>query len=204
MFTKRGVMMTGKLIVFDGVDNTGKSYLAYKLYEYIKKNITDNVIYVEYSDLCYHYNPVIVDMLRPGSDVPYSKLQDTWLDSQIKANDYINDYINNDYIVISSRYYYSHYVYGDDELYDWLNGPHKDFIKPNTLFYIKADLDKIMDKNYENNDGTVYESDDKKKIINRIKRYQELFKCLSIQNNYEIFNTYDKSIIDVIITLLNW
>jgi thymidylate kinase len=189
------------LIVFEGVDNVGKSYLARGVYDFVKNHISVDVVYLEYSNLCYSFNPVLRDMLKPGNGFLAEEIRLTWFNSHSFINDLILNYINNGFIVITDRYYYSQFVYRNMSFDDFII-ENKDFIVPDVLFHIKGDPNKILYKNNVNNDGSVYENENKVSIIGRMKKYQFLFKNLSIKNNYDIFNNYDDITVDFVINII--
>lgn len=115
----KGVNMTGKFIVFDGLDGTGKSTFIKMLAEHLQNNGYKVSITAEPTKG--KIGLLIREILGGEEKASQQEMAALFLADRIAHNEEINELLEQGYIVLCDRYYYSSFAYqSDEETLSWI------------------------------------------------------------------------------------
>lgn len=111
--------MTGKFIVFDGLDGTGKSTFIKMLAEHLQDKGCKVSITAEPTKN--KWGLLIREILSGVQKASQQEMAALFLADRIAHNEEIDELLQQDYIVLCDRYYYSSFAYqSDDETLSWI------------------------------------------------------------------------------------
>ncbi len=106
--------MTGKLIVIEGIDASGKGTQIKNVSELLTKNHIKFSTY-KFPDLSSVYGKIINKFLSSNLDLPKDELIMLYLADMLNKRDKINDDLNNKDIVLLDRYFTSTIAYQSED-----------------------------------------------------------------------------------------
>ena len=167
-------------VALEGIDNSGKTTLAEKLYKELKcKKIN---VYNTRELIDTDIGKIVLQAFR--NNVKLSPKQKTLyfaLDRQIRYEKIIKE--NYD-VVIWDRYVYSSFVYREMENCDinWVKRVNSIFKKPELNIYLDVDIDTAMDRAFKNKRVLPYSKEQLIECKKIYKRYVEDKELIQFQN----------------------
>ena len=141
-------MGKGKFIVFEGIDGSGKTTQARKLYEYLKEKSFKVVLTKEPggTDVGMEIRKILLN--KDFKIPPIAELLLYEADRNIHISNFIKPKLEDDFTVISDRYIYSTLAYQsfgrgiDRNLVDFLNRLATENLKPDIVFLLDISVDE--------------------------------------------------------------
>lgn len=189
-------MNKGLFIVFEGIDGCGKTSHIEKLYNRIK-DITDKVIIINNIEEGSTTGKAIREMLVKKddtiNDMRISLLYLSELQYVTYKPDGIQYYLDQGYIVICSRWFYSTYAYagGRTTVDNVINNATCMLPTPDITFYLNVTIEEAMKRLGKN--GDFFEKRDK--LINIKSRYDSLY-TETMANAIKVNNNKDFDVIN--------
>lgn len=142
--------MRGKLIVFEGLDKTGKTSCIEKLKVYLNADEIEHIVFAFPSKNSLTEN--IIAACKSG----LTELHPKALHLIFSANRWekiatIQAYLNNGINVICDRYFYSGIAYSVGKYsldFDWCCKTEEGLILPDIVFYLTANKDVLLERGY--------------------------------------------------------
>lgn len=191
--------MSGKFIVFEGIDHSGKTTVINSLKEALKDTDLDKrIIYTREpggleANLSESIRKILLDN---NSNICPEAEAYLYAASRAQHVKVIKELIAKDYIVISDRYYYSSLIYqgigrglGIGNI-QTLNDMALQGLYPDKIFYIKIDLDTYMERKSNQKELDRIEKENIDFFEKLIEGYDQLFNKL---NNVTTISTENKS-----------
>jgi dTMP kinase len=178
--------MKGKLIVFEGIDGSGKSYTANLLAEKLR-SLGKKVLLTCQPSKDTQLQQTIRSMVLNNKLDNFTRLCLFTADRRVHCEQIINPALENGYIVICDRWYYSTLVYQDTIDIDLNIQLQKEAclgIKPNVVFFLNTPLDIVNErlKSKANKDQI-----EEALVTNTIReRYKYVFHKLKSEENHWI------------------
>lgn len=133
----------GALIVFEGIDNSGKSTQVFYVSSYLKDEGEFHVKTKKYPDIEVVSGKAIEEAIRSNTDEHTLHLlhaANRW-----ETKEEIEDLLKKGYTVILDRYYYSGIAYSvarnPNISIEWCLACEKGLLKPDKVYYLKVDVD---------------------------------------------------------------
>ena len=198
----------GKFIVFEGIDGSGKTTQAKKLYEYLKEKGLKTVLTKEPggTDIGKEIRKILLN--KAYNIPPIAELLLYEADRNIHISTFVKPKLHNGYVVISDRYIYSTLAYQsfgrdiDRNLVDYLNSLATEDLKPDIVFLLDIPVEEGLNRIGKIRDKDRIEKED----INFHLKLREGFLKLADENR-DIFCIIDgteniNSIFDKILNIL--
>ncbi len=198
----------GKFIVFEGIDGSGKTTQAKKLYEYLKGKGLKTVLTKEPggTDIGKEIRKILLN--KDYNIPPIAELLLYEADRNIHISAFVKPKLHNGYVVISDRYIYSTLAYQsfgrsiDRNLIDYLNSLATEDLKPDIVFLLDIPVEEGLNRIGKIRDKDRIEKED----INFHLKLREGFLKLA-EENKDIFCIIDgteniNSIFDKILNIL--
>ncbi len=198
----------GKFIVFEGIDGSGKTTQAKKLYEHLKDKGLKTVLTKEPGGTNIGKEIRKILLNKDYNIPPIAELLLYEADRNIHISTFVKPKLHNGYIVISDRYIYSTLAYQsfgrgiDRNLVDYLNSLATEDLKPDIVFLLDIPVEEGL-----NRIGKIRSKDRiEKEDINFHLKLREGFLKLA-EENRDIFCIIDgkeniNSIFDKILNIL--
>lgn len=192
-------MIRYRFIVIEGPDGSGKTTISKELKKrlrevyskvYLIKEPSDNITgifsknFMDYIDINNFFDNISLSLIFAADRYYNQKL--------------IKEKLEDDYIIISDRYFYSAFIYqsiGNKIDIEWLKNIYRYIIKPDITFIIDADDDIIIKRLSKRRKLNLYEKDYIKDVINGYKKLKDIFpdhNIVYIDNNGFLLDTMDK------------
>jgi len=169
----------GKFIVFEGLDGSGQSTQAEKLYNFFKKKdhsviLTKEPVYDNIS------GKKIRQVLRKNKQITLGKLQKLFIQNRKEhLNELIIPSLKKNTIVISDRYFLSTCAFGGINLNrEWLIRLNNKFILPDAIFYLDVHAEICLKRIKKRGENFEF-FEEKEKLIKVRQNYKELIKRFS-------------------------
>ena len=198
----------GKFIVFEGIDGSGKTTQAKKLYEYLKNKGLKTVLTKEPggTDIGKEIRKILLS--KDYNIPPIAELLLYEADRNIHTSTFVKPKLHNGYFVISDRYIYSTLAYQsfgrgiDRNIVDYLNSLATEDLKPDIVFLLDIPVEEGLNRIGKIRDKDRIEKED----INFHLKLREGFLKLA-EENRDIFCVIDgtdniNSIFDKILNIL--
>ncbi|RUM57553.1 MAG: dTMP kinase [Persephonella sp.] len=198
----------GKFIVFEGIDGSGKTTQAKKLYEYLKEKGLKTVLTKEPggTDIGKEIRKILLN--KDYNIPPIAELLLYEADRNIHISTFVKPKLHNGYVVISDRYIYSTLAYQsfgrgiDRNVVDYLNSLATEDLKPDIVFLLDIPVEEGLNRIGKIRDKDRIEKED----INFHLKLREGFLKLA-EENRDIFCIIDgteniNSIFDKILNIL--
>ncbi len=198
----------GKFIVFEGIDGSGKTTQAKKLYEYLKDKGLKTVLTKEPGGTKIGKEIRKILLNKDYNIPPIAELLLYEADRNIHISTFVKPKLHNGYVVISDRYIYSTLAYQsfgrgiDRNLVDYLNSLTTEDLKPDIVFLLDISIEEGLNRIGKIRDKDRIEKED----INFHLKLREGFLKLA-EENRDIFCIIDgteniNSIFDKILNIL--
>ncbi len=200
-------MKKGKLIVFEGLDGSGKGTQIQLLADEMKKE--GRTVYLTAEPTSSSTGGMIRDVLggfvkRDAYELSALFLADR-IFHNVNSKNGIKQFLEKGIDVLCDRYYYSSFAYqGIDADLDWvmeLNLRCREIIRPDLCIFLDVDIDSC-DKRIEKNrlEREIFENKSTQKKIR--KRFFEVFEKIGAEENIKIVDAA-RSISEVSADILN-
>ena len=172
--------MDGCLIVFEGIDGSGKSTQLNSLYDYLKNTCSNEKVILTKEP--YDGHKLTFSWIRKILDKEIVIEDRTILEFLLLLNRYhhslwMKDLVNKGYIILCDRYYYSSIAYQELFTSEFIENINKRMLNPLLIFFVELSGKDAMDRiNSRNEKKTLYEKVDK--LNNANKRYKDYFNTL--------------------------
>ena len=187
-------MEDGRFIVFEGIDGAGKDTLMNNFINYLNTSKRDDFKVVDWNN--YPNYKEIKSILSNFSNKEDIKpiISSLATADMIHMSKDINSFLQDDYIVLCCRWYFSTFVYnGENDLLEKMIN-NKSILMPRLLVYVDTPVEECMKRILKRNN--TLDSYEKEEVLKEIdKSYKNKLSVLKEQNGIDILtiNGLDKS-----------
>ncbi|EPU3828925.1 dTMP kinase [Campylobacter coli] len=187
-------MEDGRFIVFEGIDGAGKDTLMNNFINYLNNSKRDDFKVVDWNN--YPNYKEIKSILSNFSNKEDIKpiISSLATADMIHMSKDINSFLQDDYIVLCCRWYFSTFVYnGENDLLEKMIN-NKSILMPRLLVYVDTPVEECVKRILKRNN--TLDSFEKEEVLKEIdKSYKNKLSVLKKQNRIDILtiNGLDKS-----------
>ena len=187
-------MEDGRFIVFEGIDGAGKDTLMNNFINYLNASKRDDFKVVDWNN--YPNYKEIKSILSNFSNKEDIKpiISSLATADMIHMSKDINSFLQDDYIVLCCRWYFSTFVYnGENDLLEKMIN-NKSILMPRLLVYVDTPVEECMKRILKRNN--TLDSYEKEEVLKEIDNsYKNKLSVLKEQNGIDILtiNGLDKS-----------
>lgn len=179
-------MEDGRFIVFEGLDGSGKDTLLNNFIKYLNNNSRDDFRVCDWNN--YPNYKEIKSVLKNFTNKEDIKpiISSLATADMIHMSKDINKYLEDDYIVLCCRWYFSTFVYnGENELLDKLIN-NNNILSPRLIVYVDTPVNECLKRiNSRNIPIENYEKEEILKVLD--KSYKDKLNALKENNSIDVF-----------------
>lgn len=173
---------SGKLIVFEGLDKSGKTTQSKILHKYLTCNYNESTQYLSFPDYSTSIGQEIKDFLQGNSKYNNQVKHLLLAANRWEKKEKIEEYLNQGNSVIINRYYQSNLAYGKANGldYEWLSNIDKGLPKEDITIFLDIDPEISIKRGLVNN----FQLDEFEKNKEFLRKVRENYLEMAKKNNW--------------------